>query len=500
VKPHDVDYLDVQGLVRFGYRDLTEARYALLHVRDPDAARAWLRSAPVTSATTCSPTPTVALQVAFTAAGLRALDVPADVVAGFSDEFRHGMAEASRSRRLGDVEDDAPGRWAWGGPGREPHVLVMFFARPGGLGPLLARETGGTWAAGFHAPHWLHTVDLKDTEPFGFADGISQPTPDWFGERDVSGSRTEFSNVVALGELLLGYRNEYDKYTGRPLLPDGPATAELWPAEDAPGRRDLGRNGTYLVLRQLQQHVGRFWRYLEEQAGGDRASAERLAAAFVGRTMAGEPLVPIQEAPIPGIGRHEEQVRRNQFTYEEDPAGLRCPIGAHVRRANPRNTDYVGRPTGFRRILADLGFGPRGFGEDLVSPVRLHRILRRGREYGPAPSPETAALRGPAGDDDGDERGLHFVALNANILRQFEFLQQAWMTSSKFAGLTDENDPIVGSRAALLGGRTPDTFTMPQADGPCRRLAGLPQFETVRGGAYFFLPGLRAYRYLAAGR
>jgi deferrochelatase/peroxidase EfeB len=494
VTRRDIDYFDVQGLVRFGYRNMTEASYALVRVKRAEAARSWLRSAPITSATTLSPTPSTALQVAFTAPGLRSLGVSPSVLGGFSDEFRLGMTEPSRSRRLGDIESNAPGCWAWGGTADVPHLLVMFFGGPGLLSAFIERSTQDPWSDAFGTPYWLHTGNLSRTEPFGFADGISQPTPDWFQERDVSSGRIDFSNVVALGEFLLGYRNEYDKYTDRPLLDADATTADLVPAEEAPEKKDLGRNGTYLVIRQLQQDVRAFWRFFSEQAGGDFAAAEKLAAAFVGRTTAGDPLAPIQEQPIPGIGRHPDQIRQNQFTYAQDPAGVRCPIGAHVRRANPRNGDYFGRPSGLRRLIADLGFGQGGLGDDLTSPVRLHRILRRGREYGPRLSP--ADTLNPTMPDD-PERGLHFICLNANISRQFEFLQQAWMTSPKFSGLAGENDPLVGSRAAMPGCPAADSFTMPQESGLPRRVSGLPQFVTVRGGAYLFLPGLRALRYFA---
>src|SRR5262249_9037810 len=109
-----VDHADVQGLVRFGYRSMTEASYVLARVRSAPAARAWLRSARVTSAVTQDPRPQTALQVAFTAAGLDALGVPAPVLAAFSPEFLGGMAESSRTRRLGDVGNSAPECWEWG--------------------------------------------------------------------------------------------------------------------------------------------------------------------------------------------------------------------------------------------------------------------------------------------------------------------------------------------------------------------------------------------------
>jgi len=491
---HDLDYGDVQGLVRFGYKSMTQASYALARVRSAEAARAWLRSAPVTSATFLSPPPSTAMQVAFTAPGLQALGLGAPALAAFSPEFLGGMADDSRARRLGDVGENAPSRWQWGGAGKVPHVLVMFFAEPGRLGGFVEGTTGSAWRDAFGDVHWLETGTLRPVEAFGFADGISQPEIDWSRQRDVASRRTTFGNVAALGEFLLGYRNEYDKYTDRPLLDEGASTAGLPAAEDAPEKKDLGRNGTYLVMRQLRQDVRGFWQFVSRQAGGDVAEAEKLAAAFVGRTRAGYPLAPLGSEPIPGIGPRSGEVRLNQFTYDEDPAGVRCPIGAHVRRANPRNADYPGRPSGLARLLADLGFGRKGFLDDLTSSVRFHRILRRGREYG-APLPPEEALE-PAPADD-PERGLHFACLNANICRQFEFVQNAWMTSAKFSGLDGENDPLVGSREAMAGCPAADGFTVPQEGGLPRRVSGLPQFVTVRGGAYFFLPGLRALRYLA---
>ena len=146
------------------------------------------------------------------------------------------------------------------------------------------------------------------------------------------------------------------------------------------------------------------------------------------------------------------------------------------------------------RLITLLGFGPRGFRDDLMSSVRFHRILRRGREFGPGLSPEDALAPAPPNEP---ERGLHFICLNANISRQFEFLQNAWIMSTKFSGLSGESDPLVGNRERVEGCPATDEFVMPQDGGPCRRVSGIPQFVTVRGGEYFFLPGLRALRYFA---
>jgi deferrochelatase/peroxidase EfeB len=494
MKQSEVDYDDVQGLVRFGYGKLKGASYALLRVRDPAAARAWLRQADITSAALRKPPPSTALQVAFTAQGLRALEVPSAIIEGFSPEFLTGMAEPNRARRLGDIGPNAPSEWEWGYGNGVPDLLVMFFADRRGLDAFIQSSKGNNWSEAFEGLRWQGTADLDGVEPFGFVDGISQPEIDWDRQRDVTRPQIDYSNVVALGEFLLGYPNEYNKYTNRPLIDPDPVSRSLLNAEDAPEKKDVGRNGTYLVLRQLRQDVRGLWQFVNQQTGGDAGKAERLAAAFVGRTRMGSPLEPGQEQPIPGIGPDPDEICLNQFTFAKDPRGARCPFGAHVFRANPRNADFPGRPTGLQKLITMLGFGPSRFRDDLMSPVRFHRILRRGREYGPELLPEDA--RAPAPPDD-PERGLQFLCLNANILRQFEFLQNAWMNTGKFSGLTEETDPLLGNRQPVPGCPVPTDFTRPREDGVPERVSGLPQFVTLRGGAYFFLPSLRALRYFA---
>jgi deferrochelatase/peroxidase EfeB len=249
-------------------------------------------------------------------------------------------------------------------------------------------------------------------------------------------------------------------------------------------------------MRQLEQDVRKFWQFIDKQAGGDAAERDKLAAAMVGRMADGEALVPIRNQPIPGID--QKQASKNQFTFDDDPAGARCPFGAHVRRANPRNADFPERPANIlKKLITILGFGPNRFRYDLISSVRFHRILRRGREYGPSLKlPETLAPPPP----DDPPRGLNFICLNANISRQFEFLQNAWIASTKFAGLTRESDPLLGNRERIPGCRITDNFTMPGEAALRRRVSKLPQFVTVKGGAYFFLPSLRALRYFAESR
>jgi Dyp-type peroxidase family len=496
--PTGLDWADLQGILRFGHGQLTEASFFLLEIADPAAARDWLRNAPVTSAVAADPPPRTALQVAFTRQGLEALGLPQYVIQAFSHEFLAGMAgEESRSRRLGDLGANAPAAWQWGGGAADvPHLVAMVYAARGGLAAWEEAVQTPPWGTAFRVRARLPTSDLRAVEPFGFADGLSQPRPDWERTLRVGKEEAVYRNRLALGEIVLGYPDEYGEYLQRPLLDPAadPAAAALPAAEDAPEKRDLGRNGSYLVFRQLHQDVRGFWQFVDHEADAVPEERWRLAEAMVGRTRTGEPLVPPSAAEIPGVGPGEKDIAANRFTYAADPDGVRCPFGAHVRRANPRTGDLPPGTEGpIARLLRTLGFMQDTFRDDLVASTRFHRILRRGREYGTALSPEEALQPG-SGDE---ERGLHFICLCASISRQFEFVQNAWIASPKFNGLTDESDPLLGNRVPLPGNSATDVFSLPRPDGPARRVTGLPQFVTVRGGAYFFLPGIRALRYIA---
>jgi Dyp-type peroxidase family len=499
-----VEYTDVQSIVRFGFGKMTEACYLLLRIKDPRAACAWLRNAPVTTAELDSSLRT-ALQIAFTRQGLEALGVSQTVIAGFSTEFISGMTgDPARSRRLGDVGANSPDNWHWGADSKIPHLVIMLFAYPGRLQAWKQAIQGEFWSAAFEQVEYLPTSDMDGREPFGFVDGISQPNLDWEQVRKVSRNRDQltYGNIVCLGEFLLGYPNEYDRYTDRPLLePSDPGSEELREAPDHPGKKDLGLNGTYVVMRQLRQDVRGFWQFLDKATGSHRLARYQLAEAMVGRTLGdGAPLVPSTSTSIPGVGNtgdeatRKQDVRLNQFTYSSDEAGTACPFGAHIRRTNPRNADIPGGEQGwFIHLIRILGFGNKDVRADLVSSTRFHRLLRRGREYGENLSPEDALQPAPSNDS---ERGLQFVAVNANIQRQFEFIQNAWIMRTKFDGLTEESDPLLGNREAVAGCPFTDTFSLPQEGRVRRRIMHVPQFVTVRGGAYFFLPSIRALKYL----
>ena len=497
-----VDFDDVQGLVRFGHGHLKSACFLMMRVKDAHAASAWLASAPITTSAAAGKEaglPSTALQVAFTSEGLRAFGVDEAIVDAFSPEFIVGLgADDARSRRLGDVGANDPMHWTWGVGERLPHVAILIYATHDAFDGWQARVRRDCMQ-GFEEIACLDTTDFGGVEPFGFPDGISQPTLDWERARPaIDETRLDYGNRVCLGEFLLGYPNEYGGYADRPLLDRARDPAGWLPiAEDDPSMADFGRNGSYLVVRQLRQDVRGFWSFLDRQAAGDTALRTRWAEAMVGREFDGTSLVGRTDERIDGIEPPASGPEQNAFTYRSDREGLKCPLGAHVRRANPRNADLPAGTSGLaRRLVRMLGLDAAAREGDLVSSTRFHRVLRRGREYGKRLTIEEAL----SDDAEQAESGLHFLCLNANIARQFEFIQGAWMMSAKFDGLRDERDPLLGHRLPGPDGLPTDAFSIPQVDGASERLAPLPDFVTVAGGAYFFLPGIRALRYIAGFR
>ncbi len=482
-----MEFEDVQGIVRFAYNHLKRAGFLLLQVKNREAAREWLKTAPVTNAVKLVPPPKRTLQIALSSQGLGALGVADAIVQGFSVEFVAGMSgDANRSSRLGDIGESDPGHWQWGSaPNNMPHVLVMLYAEPDDF-EQWQQQILEQCAAGFTVIDKLDTEVMNGREPFGFIDGISQPDIDWQGERVTHYQQEiEYTNLSCLGEFLLGYSNEYSGYTGRPLLDEQSEGASNLPkAEDAPDKADLGRNGTYLVFRHLKQDVRQFWRFMDAQAGGDAARRQHLAEAMVGRTLPeGKPLAALTDKGL------------NDFDYQGDSQGFKCPFGAHIRRANPRNPDLPsGQPGWLAWLWRNLGFDAKARRKDIVASTRFHRLLRRGRKYGKSLSIDQALTPAEANE----ESGLYFICLNSSIVRQFEFVQTAWIMGTRFDGLNREGDPLLGHRQPDLAGAPSDGFSIPQANAPDEKLCGLPRFITVRGGAYFFLPGIRALRYLVS--
>ena len=488
----------MQGLIRFGYGKLTEACFFLCSIDNSQLAAEWFAKVDVSTAELQSPPPLTALQLAFTAKGLQRLGVADQIVGGFSAEFLSGMTgETNRSRRLGDIDENAPARWLWGNDDAIPDFVALIYAHKEHFKEWTASIESQIEVSGCRVMHRLETNDMGDIEPFGFADGISSPIIDWERKRDPSGDKLDYGNIAMIGEFVLGYPNEYGLYTSRPTVEDD--SADLPEAEEQPGAKDLGRNGTYLVIRHIDQDVHGFWRYLLEQTGSNSDSAQNLAEHFVGRHMSGETLLESLHESIEGVGPDSDDIRLNDFTYREDPNGFKCPVGAHIRRANPRNADLPSdTPASFFGILSrtlalNRFWRDSSADRDRVASTRFHRLLRRGREYGPILTQKQRMQPPSPGEPPS---GLHFICLNANIGRQFELVQGAWLNSTAFDGLSEENDPLLGNRKTLSG--CPAANFSIQVDSNIRqKIRAIPQFTTVRGGAYFFLPGVRALRYLA---
>lgn len=470
------DFSDIQGLVVRGYGPLPAAAFLLLSIRNRSKARRCLRE--LTSEVTFADTrPTDhATNLALSHHGLVRLGVHESILAGFSNEFRSGMTTPHKRRILGDEGEHAPEHWQWGGPGSPPvDVLVLCYsASESALAEQVSRLVSDLPDHGLELVHRLATVTLPEfREHFGFRDSIGQP---YIAEFDRQ-ARSR-GNAVPLGEFLLGYPNGYGLLTPRPLLEPGQDHQDILPTDpEGSGAKDLGFNGTYLVFRQLAQDVPGFWR-TQRQLAASPGSLIRdpvhLAAKMVGRWPSGVPLVLTPDGDQTGVTDLDD------FRYHAtDADGTRCPLGAHIRRSHPRDS-----------------LEPEPGSDKSIAFSNRHRLLRRGRAYGtpfvPGLTPEEMLARLDEPDEAGD-RGLHFICLNANIGRQFEFVQHTWSDNPNFNGLREETDPIIGHRTMF--GQPQASFRVQHEPLRCK-YHPLPEFVRTRGGGYFFLPGRRALRFL----
>ena len=435
-----VDRRDLQGNILRGYH-FPHAAYLFVSVRQAEAGRRLLGELiePVITEEEWGGTPPPwTLNVALTARGLKAVGLEKEARRRFPSEFRRGMR--ARAAELGDVGKSAPEFWDKDLRSRDAHLLLTIYAPEADVrSTQLARwkrrvETD----PGLRPGHEQVADQLPEArEHFGFADGFSQPAVAGSGRTPRGeGVLLHFGRwrEMRLGEFVLGHRDE-----------DG-----VVPGRDNP----LLHNGTFMVWRKLEQNVPLFRRWLRDAAGGDRREEEWLKAKIVGRWPDGDSLVRSPDGYAPGG-------ERNQFLYGNDERGLRCPVGAHVRRANPRDA---------------LGFR--------TDRTKRHRLLRRGMPYG------TPLAEGSL-EPDGEKRGLIFVCLNASIARQFELVQSHWLYDGDAFGLGGDRDFLLGPKDAC------GKMTVP--GDPPRFLSPQEQFVRTRGGEYLFVPGMRALRALAAG-
>src|SRR6516165_35992 len=415
-------------------------RYEFLSFGSPTGGRAWLselidRVEPASTAQATMERTQRWITLAFTWNGLRALGVPEKSLATFPDEFREGMA--ARADILGDTGANHPVNWVGGLASEDLHAIAILFARDDAEH---RRATGehDKLVARCEGVRSLSVLDLNATPPFNYAH-------DHFGYRDrlsqpvIEGSGEEptpgSGAPLKAGEFILGYPDEFG------------VTA------DRPQPEILARNGSYMAYRRLEEHVGRFRDFLRQNAQTPDEQ-ELLAAKLMGRWRSGAPLVLSPDKDDPQLAADPQ--RNNAFNYKEmDPQGYAVPLGSHARRMNPRDT---------------------------AANMNRRRLIRRGATYGPY-LPEDAA-------DDGVERGIAAFVICASLIRQFEFAQNVWANDRNFHELGNERDPIIGNQDGTF------EFKIPKR--PIRKkITGLPAFTTVKGGAYFFLPGIKALRYLA---
>ena len=414
------------------------ARYEFLSFRRAEGARAWLAGihAKVGTAQAVGTSPLDArwVTVAFTWNGLKAFGVDDKSLTTFPEEFRQGMA--ARANILGTTGANHPDQWVGGLASPDLHAIVVLFARNVEERERCTREHQ-KFLSRCAAVEALSSLDLEALPPFGYPH-------EHFGYHDrlsqpvIDGTGVEptpgTGPAIKAGEFFLGYPDE----EGEPARLPQPAI--------------LSRNGSYLAYVRLEEHVGAFRDFLR-QHGETQEQQELIAAKLMGRWRSGAPLVLAPAKDDPELGADLQ--RTNDFAYaEKDPYGYACPLGSHIRRMNPRDT---------------------------ATNMNRRKMIRRGGTYGP-PLPEGAS-------EDGKERGIAAFIGCASLVRQFEFAMNVWANDPNFHELGNERDPFVGTQDGTYD------ITIPKR--PIRKkITGLPAFTTVRGGGYFFLPGIKALRYL----
>lgn len=458
---------DIQGFVVRGY-NMPFARYCFLRFTAPERARALLAELlpRITTGQLWDRKPQSTVNIAFTHPGFVALGLPLATLVSFPVEFQLGMK--ARAGILGDTGANAPEHWESLWQEDNVHVwLAVNAVTPESLEAqfqsikALLDSTNGALLLGTQDAAALQKGGKITTEEhFGYTDGFGNP--DYLGVcRKTQPGQGKLSAdgktwlPLATGELLLGYADEAGE------LPVAPIP------------HVFAANGTFMVYRKLQQRVGTFRAFLNHWAArygaGDHYAKEKLASKFIGRWRDGTPVELSPDRMDQGIV-HDPH-RSTNFLYGDDAAGTKCPLGAHIRRVNPRDT---------------FGFEGR--------LIHRRRISRRGLPYGPPAPPEDTVEGKNTEALDAIDRGIAFMALNASLSRQFEFVQQQWISYGNDAKLGNEKDLLMahhepGERFGIQGDTSPAN--------PPLFCTALPNFVELRGGGYFFIPSITALAMLA---
>ncbi|XXX81611.1 hypothetical protein WMF30_22910 [Sorangium sp. So ce134] len=441
-----LDLADIQGLIVRG-TSMPAARFLIAKIARASAARRVIGSMVhgdagsgprITVASPWTTRPAYTLTIGFTYDGLEALGLAEPSLRSFPAAFIQGAAE--RAKLLGDTGENAPRRWIGGLGTGDAHVLLGLHAADGAaleststqLRSLLARDGAFT-----ELSHQDGGVLPDRIEHFGYKVGIAAVHVEG-GSQDPAPARS----TAPTGQFLLGYPSQHPGF-----------------AYPVPTPPELGRNGSFAVYRVMRQDVEGFTRFLNQWAPRAGMTEAKLAAKLCGRWRNGVPLVLSPDADSPDAPIAAEDL--DNFDYEpHDPQGHRCPIGAHIRRVNPRSQRVAGGSS------------------------RLRLLIRRGIPYGPPVDPSAPS--------DGIERGLLGLFICVSIRDQFEFVMSEWVESGLFtAGLRGTKDP-------LLGNNDPATSKLViPSEGGDRTITGFPRFVTTRGAAYCFLPSITALKHIA---
>ncbi|TPI62533.1 Dyp-type peroxidase [Mesorhizobium sp. B3-1-3] len=434
---------------------------------------------------------------------------PADVAKALG-EGALAAGLVARSSLLGDpVDPTAPGHpshWTIGRPDSASMDIVLTIAGD-------RREDVDAFRAAIEARLAQHTAadgtpglrrstedlfgdtlgdDLNGHEHFGFKDGVSQPalrgrsksSPESFvTERTLDPTSPQATRVGRPGQVLL--------WPGQILLRQLRQSATD-PTKPSPAI-EVGpvwvTNGSFMVLRVLEQDVPAFWKTMRGYAQtvdgrDDDTTTDWVAARVVGRWRSGAPLERTPDADDPrlvGDNRVSNDFGFRQDTTRPimaagqpplptlplakgDPEGAICPFAAHIRKVNPRD-DAV-----------EQG-GP--------NDTLLRLFVRRGIPFGPRfPDPRRAV-------PDGISRGLIFVSYQASIERQFEFVMQKWVNSNEAPRAASGRDAVLG-RHAVQPGTPATTMRVQDQEGEIHILPQVTDFITPKGGGYFFTPSIKA--------
>ncbi|PHV04337.1 hypothetical protein CSQ96_26410 [Janthinobacterium sp. BJB412] len=465
----DIDFADVQGTILRGYRvDL--ARHFVLGISDPAGARALIAALvdgsgglpAVTTALRVEPKPPCFLNLSFSCAGLAALGLSAAELATFDPAFLRGAASAATAQSIGDTGSSAPQFWLGGlGDGAQVHMLLsVWVTESREVLEAVSAKLRAAWAGCLRELYAQDATALPDNQVhFGYRDSIAQPNVK--GAPDSKRMAPDDQPMVATGEFLLGYANQSG------------GVYSVTPAQ-------LSTNSSYAAFRILEQDVAAFDAMLAQYAGETGLSSEMVAAKFCGRWRNGNPLELAPEVAGPVLP--DEQL--NNFNYvttdiaTDDTLGLKCPIGSHIRRNNPRDGKVNG------------------------TDAAHHRIVRRAMPYGPAYDPAKP---------DHTPRGLIGYFINASVGNQFEFLTSQWNNQSEFVksatgpGGSEDGNAVynISGQDVFSGVNDPATssftFAGKGAKGSANTVInGFGRTIVTRGSVYCFFPSISGLRYLAA--